>query len=85
MDAFATPSTTPSRDGDSASRLARAFDAGPAAMSFARRPRTTPRVLPGFGLSLGITVTYLSLIVLIPLSAAFVKVVPMSPVILLPR
>lgn len=31
------------------------------------------RVLPGFGLSLGFTLTYLSLIVLIPLSAAFIK------------
>ena len=30
-------------------------------------------VLPGFGLSLGITITYLCLIVLIPLAAAFVK------------
>ncbi len=31
-------------------------------------------ILPGFGLSLGFTVLYLSLIVLIPLSATFVKV-----------
>ncbi len=31
------------------------------------------RVLPGFGLSLGYTLVYLSLIVLIPLSAAFIK------------
>ncbi|MGQ0457222.1 MAG: sulfate ABC transporter permease subunit CysT [Hyphomicrobium sp.] len=31
------------------------------------------RVLPGFGLSLGFTVFYLSVIVLIPLSAVFVK------------
>ena len=31
------------------------------------------RVLPGFGLSLGFTLTYLSLIVLLPLSAAFLK------------
>ena len=30
-------------------------------------------VLPGFGLSLGVTVLYLSLIVLVPLSAAFIK------------
>jgi sulfate transport system permease protein len=30
-------------------------------------------ILPGFGLSLGITLTYLCLIVLVPLSAAFVK------------
>jgi len=36
----------------------------------AREPR---RVLPGFGLSLGYTVLYLSLIVLIPLAAIFTK------------
>jgi sulfate transport system permease protein len=35
-----------------------------------RKPR---RVLPGFGLSLGITLVYLSMIVLIPLSAVFIK------------
>jgi sulfate transport system permease protein len=33
----------------------------------------TNRVLPGFGLSLGFTLAYLSLIVLIPLSAVFFK------------
>ena len=31
------------------------------------------RVIPGFGLSLGFTVTYLSLIILIPLAALFIK------------
>ncbi|MEA2980868.1 MAG: hypothetical protein QOF09_2691, partial [Alphaproteobacteria bacterium] len=36
-----------------------------------RRGRSSP--LPGFGLSLGITILWLSLIVLIPLSAVFVK------------
>jgi sulfate transport system permease protein len=36
----------------------------------ARRPR---RVLPGFGLTLGYTLLYLSLIVLLPLAAAFLK------------
>ncbi len=30
-------------------------------------------ILPGFGLGLGYTLLYLSLIVLLPLSAAFVK------------
>ncbi|MFN7278058.1 MAG: sulfate ABC transporter permease subunit CysT, partial [Betaproteobacteria bacterium] len=30
-------------------------------------------VLPGFGLALGFTLLYLSLVVLIPLSAAFLK------------
>jgi len=37
------------------------------------RAATLPRVLPGFGLSLGFTLTYLSLIVLIPLSAVFLR------------
>ena len=36
------------------------------------------RVLPGFGLSLGFTLVYLSLIVLIPLSAVFVKASTMT-------
>ncbi len=37
------------------------------------RAATLPRVLPGFGLSLGYTLSYLSLIVLIPLSAVFIR------------
>lgn len=36
------------------------------------------RVLPGFGLSLGFTLAYLSLIVLIPLSAVFLKTATLS-------
>ncbi len=36
------------------------------------------RVLPGFGLSLGFTLVYLSLIVLIPLSAVFIKTAGMT-------
>jgi sulfate transport system permease protein len=36
------------------------------------------RVLPGFGLSLGFTLAYLSLIVLIPLSAVFIKTTSLS-------
>ncbi|MFZ1388077.1 MAG: sulfate ABC transporter permease subunit CysT [Thiolinea sp.] len=36
------------------------------------------RVLPGFGLSLGYTLVYLSFIVLIPLSAVFIKTASMS-------
>lgn len=36
------------------------------------------RVLPGFGLSLGFTLVYLSLIVLIPLSAVFLKTATMA-------
>jgi len=45
-------------------------------MNFALRTRHS--VLPGFGLALGFTVLYLSLIVLIPLSAAFIKTASMS-------
>jgi sulfate transport system permease protein len=40
--------------------------------------RRRKRVLPGFGLSLGYTLAYLSLIVLIPLSAAFLKTAQMT-------
>lgn len=36
------------------------------------------RVLPGFGLCLGFTLTYLSVIILIPLAAVFVKAAGMS-------
>ncbi len=36
------------------------------------------RILPGFGLSLGFTLAYLSLVVLIPLSAVFLKTATMS-------
>ena len=41
-------------------------------------PRSHRSVLPGFGLSLGLTITYLSLIVLLPLSAAFIKTAGLS-------
>src|SRR6266571_4139945 len=42
-------------------------------------PRGTPfRVMPGFGLSLGFTIFYMALIVLIPLSAVFLKTFTMS-------
>lgn len=44
-------------------------------MAFARAPRS---VLPGFRLSLGFTVAYLGLIVLIPLAAAFLKTAGMT-------
>jgi len=37
-----------------------------------------PSVLPGFGLALGYTILYLSLIVLLPLTAAFVKTTALS-------
>src|ERR1700744_1338471 len=38
------------------------------------------RVLPGFGLTLGYTLFYVSLIVLLPLSAAFVRSAELGPV-----
>lgn len=41
-------------------------------------PQPSRRVLPGFGLSLGFTLVYLSLIVLVPLSAAFLKAAGMT-------
>ena len=40
--------------------------------------RTARSVLPGFGLSLGFTIFYLSLIVLLPLTAAFIKTSTMN-------
>ena len=40
--------------------------------------RSHRSVIPGFGLSLGLTLTYLSLIVLLPLSAAFIRTLGMS-------
>ena len=42
------------------------------------RSRAPRKVLPGFGLSLGFTLAYLGLIVLVPLSAAFLKTAGMS-------
>ncbi len=39
----------------------------------------TPRVLPGFGLSLGITITWMSLIVLIPIAALLAKSLSLTP------
>src|SRR3954462_6786483 len=43
------------------------------------KPQAAPfRVMPGFGLSLGFTIFYLTLIVLIPLSAVFLKTFTMS-------
>lgn len=38
-----------------------------------RLPRRTPSVLPGFGLTFGFSMMYLSLIVLIPLAAVFIR------------
>jgi sulfate/thiosulfate transport system permease protein len=42
------------------------------------RQRAPFRVMPGFGLSLGFTIFYLALIVLIPLSAVFLKTFTMT-------
>ena len=42
------------------------------------QPRAPGRVIPGFGLSLGFTIFYLALIVMIPLSAVFLKTFTMS-------
>jgi sulfate transport system permease protein len=41
-------------------------------------PTRQTRVLPGFGLALGYTLVYLSLMVLIPLSAVFIKTATLS-------
>jgi sulfate transport system permease protein len=49
-----------------------------ASLPAAGRP-TRARVLPGFGLSLGYTLTYLGLLVLVPLGACFVKAASLSP------
>ena len=48
-------------------------------MSPTPKPQRPPyRVMPGFGLSLGFTIFYLALIVLIPLSAVFLKTFTMT-------
>ncbi|MES2316224.1 MAG: sulfate ABC transporter permease subunit CysT [Pseudomonadota bacterium] len=48
-------------------------------MSPTPQPQRAPyRVMPGFGLSLGFTIFYLALIVLIPLSAVFLKTFTMT-------
>jgi len=54
---------------------------GAVEVSNARRGRPVRgfRVLPGFGLTMGITLTYLSLIVLIPLAAAFLRSSTLGP------
>jgi sulfate transport system permease protein len=47
-------------------------------MSILPARRSPGRVIPGFGISLGFTIFYLALIVLIPLSAVFLKTFTMS-------
>jgi sulfate/thiosulfate transport system permease protein len=57
------------------------LSAAPAGVSGVRKAAFFParrRVIPGFGLAMGITLFYLGLVVLIPLSAAFVKTAGMS-------
>jgi len=51
------------------------------AMTAVAEPRSVRRwnVLPGFGLSLGFTIFYLGLIVLIPLAALFLKAAELDP------
>jgi len=44
-----------------------------------RRSRRAFRVLPGFGLTMGCTLLYVSLIVLLPLSAAFLRSAELGP------
>ena len=53
---------------------------GPPARASLVRERRGFRVLPGFGLTLGYTLFYVSLIVLLPLSAAFVRSAELGPV-----
>src|SRR3984957_13482602 len=43
------------------------------------RARRGFRVLPGFGLTMGFTLSYVSLIVLIPLSATFLRSAELGP------
>ena len=45
----------------------------------ARGPVKSPGILPGFGLTLGITMTYLSVMVLVPLSALIIKGANIDP------
>jgi len=50
----------------------------PATAAILRKNRARP-VLPGFGLTLGYTMVYLSLLVLIPLSAVFIRSLGLGP------
>jgi sulfate transport system permease protein len=47
-----------------------------------QKPGRSGRVIPGFGLSLGYTLTYLTLVILIPLAAVFMKASTLSFAIL---
>jgi sulfate/thiosulfate transport system permease protein len=55
-------------------------DLGRHVSSTARRPfGRRPSVIPGFGITLGLTLTWLALIVLIPLGGLFLKTATLSP------
>jgi sulfate transport system permease protein len=58
-----------------------AVAAGPAAIATPapRRPWRRPNVIPGFGITLGLTLSWLALIVLIPLGGLFLKTAELSP------
>jgi sulfate transport system permease protein len=56
-----------------ASTVAAPVAAAPGTAAKPRKKRRRGSVIPGFGLTLGYTMLYLSLVVLIPLSATFVK------------
>src|SRR5688572_6831457 len=64
-----SPMAAPSTASSGADSMAEALAAIESEAAF-RKPR---HILPGFGLTLGFTLVYLSLIVLIPLSAAFLR------------
>jgi sulfate/thiosulfate transport system permease protein len=57
--------------------MARTSDAVPTLQPMSRA-RSSRSILPGFGLSLGFTLAYLGLIVLVPLSAAFLRTAGMG-------
>jgi sulfate/thiosulfate transport system permease protein len=55
--------------------MQRQLSSGPARLRWHR-----PSVIPGFGITLGVTLTWLAVIVLIPLGALFLKTAELSPV-----
>jgi sulfate/thiosulfate transport system permease protein len=54
--------------------MQRQLSSGPARLRWHR-----PSVIPGFGITLGVTLTWLAVIVLIPLGALFLKTAELSP------
>jgi len=49
------------------------------AVALTQRRRKTNRILPGFGITLGYTMVYLSLLILIPLATLFIKTHQLTP------